>query len=99
MSLWMVMTIWGLVAISDGPLEMDFDECERVAAARRTETSVLFRDGEPMQLDGKIYYREDLNIFCMFQQRRPRRSNTFHINPFVKEQNNHPSAFARAVND
>ena len=78
MSLWIVMTIRGLVAVSDGPLETGYGTCEAIAAARRMEVIPLFRDGEPMHLGGMSYGREDINIFCIYQQRRPRPSVDFH---------------------
>lgn len=86
MSLWIVMTMWGLVATSDGPLEIGFDACERAAAANRAEINAIFLDGEPMRFDGRAYGRDDINVFCVYQPHRPRRSIYLGTPPMANEQ-------------
>lgn len=77
MHLWLVIRIFGNVAMSVGPLPYGIDECEVRRAERDAETDQIFiakdlAHDPAMIIDGKRVQRGDVVTSCEMSRERPR---------------------------
>lgn len=73
MSLWLVVTIFGKVALSVGPLPYGMDECHVRAAEKVKEFDEGFvRNADKVwTLDGTTVARGDVKVDCVEAEARP----------------------------
>lgn len=73
MKLWLVVYIFGKVALSVGPLPYGMDECRERAAGKSAEFDEGFvrNEGKAWVLDGKTVRRDDVDVRCLEAAERP----------------------------
>lgn len=73
--LFLVLTIWGQVGVTAGPLPYDMSRCLEVASQREQAIDETFRDRSVITEKGRLVWRSDLSVGCgMFEAAPPLRS-------------------------
>jgi hypothetical protein len=75
--LWLVITVFGKVAMATGPLDIDIDACRERALARsamldRAYVEQKLDDDPEMMVEGQRVKRADIKIDCIYANERPR---------------------------
>jgi hypothetical protein len=65
MSTWVVLTIFGLVAVTWGPVPYDYSDCLDRVATDNLKLDDAFRSGELATIDGRQAIRADVVLSCV----------------------------------
>lgn len=68
MQLFLVLTIWGQVGVTAGPLPYDMTKCLEVASQREQAIDETFKEHSVIMEKGRLVWRTDLAVGCgMFE--------------------------------